>query len=144
MPRSIKPRYPTLKDVLDLHELVMRIRGYEPQPLRANGIGQIEGACTRPKNIAFYEAASINRQAALLCLSISQAQAFLDGNKRTAVAVTDFFLKSVGKRLAPGSTILADKLFEIADRLIIDHSQANEDILLDELETLFDQIVIPN
>jgi death-on-curing protein len=41
---------------------------------------------------AWYEDADIVRQAALLAVGISQAQAFVDGNKRTAFATLDAFL----------------------------------------------------
>jgi death-on-curing protein len=104
------PTYLTVEDVLGLHEGIMRLTGYEPQPLRLGGENILGGALARPQQAAYYEAASIPRQAALLCIGVSQAQAFLDGNKRTAVAVIDAFLKSVGLNLKTGSILLAGNL----------------------------------
>jgi len=43
-----------------------------------------------------YEGADVVRQAALLASGISQAQAFMDGNKRTAFLATDVFLERNG------------------------------------------------
>lgn len=47
----------------------------------------------RPQMAAYYEDAGLIRQAALLAISISQAQAFVDGNKRTAYTALDAFLR---------------------------------------------------
>ena len=55
-----------------------------PRPLRDEGL--LESALTRPQMAAYYEGADVVRQATLLGTGISQAQAFLDGNKRTAFA----------------------------------------------------------
>src|SRR5215207_2690307 len=83
-------RYPTLAEVIAIHEKVMRGLGDAPRPLRVEGL--LESALTRPQMAAYYEGADIVRQATLLGLGISQAQAFLDGNKRTAFATLDAFL----------------------------------------------------
>jgi death on curing protein len=47
----------------------------------------------RPKTSAYYEQADLIHQAVLLTIGISQAQAFLDGNKRTAFIALDVFLR---------------------------------------------------
>lgn len=47
----------------------------------------------RPQMAAYHEGADIVRQAALLGAGISQAQAFLDGNKRTAYLVLNTFFR---------------------------------------------------
>jgi prophage maintenance system killer protein len=71
-------RYPTLAEVIAIHEKVMRGLGEAPRPLRNEGL--LESALTRPQMAAYYEEADIIRQATLLGTGISQAQAFLDGN----------------------------------------------------------------
>ena len=68
----------------------------------------------------------------------------MDGNKRTAVAVTDAFLKSVDLKLKPGSTSLAEKLEEIAERLAKDSDPQNREQLETELENLLNALTIPN
>ncbi len=71
--------------------------GEAAQPLRnENGLVSV---LEKPKNAAYYEGADILAQAAILCIGISQAQAFLDGNKRTAFAVLGVFLSISGYRL---------------------------------------------
>lgn len=86
--------YLTLADVIAIHELVMRSMGLLPNPLRADGT--LESAVMRPQMAAWYEGADIVRQAALLGIGISQAQAFLDGNKRTAYMAMVTFLRLNG------------------------------------------------
>ena len=83
-------RYPTLAEVIAIHEKVLRGLGEAPRPLHNEGL--LESALTRPQMAASYEGADIVRQATLLGLGISQAQAFLDGNKRTAFQTLDAFL----------------------------------------------------
>ncbi len=84
-------RYLTLADVLALHQAVMERFGSASAPLRDEGA--LESAVMRARMAAYYEEADIVRQSALLAAGISQAQAFLDGNKRTAFAVCDVFLR---------------------------------------------------
>ena len=83
-------RYPTLAEVIAIHEKVMRRLGDAPRSLRDEGL--LESALTRPQMAAYYEGADIVRQATLLGLGISQAQSFLDGNKRTTFQTLDAFL----------------------------------------------------
>ena len=72
----------------------MRRLGDAPKPLRDEGT--LESAVMRPQMAAYYEGADIVRQAALLGVGISQAQAFLDGNKRTAYLALNTFLRMNG------------------------------------------------
>jgi death-on-curing protein len=83
-------RYPSLAEVIAIHERVMRGLGEAPRPLRDEGL--LESALNRPPMAAYYEGADIVRQAIFLGTGISQAQAFLDGNKRTAFQTLDAFL----------------------------------------------------
>jgi death on curing protein len=84
------PRYPALAKVIAIHEKVLHGLGEAPRALRAEG--SLESALTRPQTAAYYEGANVVRQAALLGIGISRAQAFPDGNKRTAFASLDAFL----------------------------------------------------
>ena len=70
----------------------------------------------RPRMAAYYEDADIVRQAALLGVGVSQAQAFLDGNKRTAYLALNTLLRMndftySGERLA-----LARQFEQFAER----------------------------
>jgi death on curing protein len=86
--------YLSLADVLALHMLVMERFGLAPAPLRDEGL--LESAVMRPRMAAYYSEADLIRQTALLAVGISQAQAFLDGNKRTAFAACDVILRLNG------------------------------------------------
>src|SRR5688572_2362924 len=85
-----QPRYPSLAEVIAIHQEVMCRLGVAPKPLRDEGL--LESALMRAQMAAYYEEADLIRQAALLAVGISQAQAFLDGNKRTAFQTLDAFL----------------------------------------------------
>src|SRR5919106_1363070 len=107
-------RYPTLAEVIAIHEKVMRGLGEPPRPLRDEGL--LESALTRPQMAAYYEGADIVRQATLLGTGISQAQAFLDGNKRTAFQTLDAFLWINGWEYVGDPMELARQLEQVADR----------------------------
>jgi death-on-curing protein len=65
---------------------------------------------------AHYEQADLLRQATLLAVGISQAQAFLDGNKRTAFAACDVFLRLNGLVFSGDPVEMAKQLETIASR----------------------------
>lgn len=108
-------RYLSVADVIALHDRVMEETGFAAGPLRDEGI--LESAITRPRMAAYYEGADLVRQAALLAVSISQAQAFVDGNKRTAFAATHVFLKLNAVTYVGDYLELAQQLEAVADRL---------------------------
>jgi prophage maintenance system killer protein len=84
--------HPSLADVLALHREMMQRLGWSTAPLRAGGEGLLESAILRPQFAAHYEGADVIHQAALLGVGISQARAFVDGNRRTAFHVSATFL----------------------------------------------------
>jgi prophage maintenance system killer protein len=65
---------------------------------------------------AYYEGADIVRQATLLGLGISQAQSFLDGNKRTAFQTLDAFLWVNGWEYFGEPLELARQFEQVAER----------------------------
>ena len=70
----------------------------------------------RPQMAAYYEGADIVRQAALLGVGISQAQAFLDGNKRTAYLALNTFLRMNGLTYIGDRLALARQFEQFPDR----------------------------
>lgn len=104
----------TLADVLALHELMMAKFERSAAPLRNEGL--LESAIMRPRMAFHYESADLIRQCALLTVSISQAQAFMDGNKRTAFAACDVFLRLNGLALSSDPLTLAMQLEAVAER----------------------------
>lgn len=107
------PNYLTLLDIVAIHGRVMRAGGYEPRPLLRPEL--LESALYRPQQAAYYEGADTLRQAALLAVSISEAQAFEDGNKTTAFACLDVFLRDNGYLLHRAQRTVADALIAIAN-----------------------------
>ena len=106
--------YLTVQDVIGLHEAVMKALGSSPTPLREQGA--LESATMRPRMAAQYEDADLIRQASLLAVGISQAQAFLDGNKRTAYAALDVFLRINALMFSGDPLDLARQLELVAER----------------------------
>ena len=86
--------YLTLDDVRGLHANVMRRTGFLPAPLR--DVGALESAIMRPQTVAHYEGADLLTQGVTLMLAMSQAQAFVDGNKRIAFIAATLFLERNG------------------------------------------------
>jgi death-on-curing protein len=109
-------RHLSLGEVIGLHELVMERMGVNPAPFRAGGEGLLESAVMRPQMAEHYEGADRIRQAALLAIGISQAQAFLDGNKRTAFMAVDTFLRLNGFASPSDSLAYARQLEVVAER----------------------------
>ena len=108
-------RHLTLEDVHALHERVMRRFGSAGNPLRdANALAS---AIARTQAAEFYEGADVVRQAALMTVGISQAQAFLDGNKRTALAACHAFLGANGYARSWDSVEFAKQLELVAERV---------------------------
>lgn len=112
----------SLKIVRYYHERAMNAMGEEPSPFRgANvGLGQLDSAITRPINYANYENpdADVVKLGALLAVSISQAQAYVDGNKRTAYLSLLAFLRLNGwtMDLDDGGKAMAARLEKVAER----------------------------
>jgi death-on-curing protein len=106
--------YLGLHDVIALHEAMMLKFGVPPAGLRSEG--GLESAVMRPRMAATYEEAGLVRQAALQAIGISQAQAFLDGNKRTAFAAMDVFLRVNGLAYTGDPIELARQLERVAER----------------------------
>lgn len=109
-----EPIYLSVADVGALHDEVLQRGGHPPAPLLNEAA--LESALMRPQTAAFYEGADIPRQAGLLAVAISQAQAFEEGNKRAAFAAMRTFLYVNGSDLAGDPLDVAERLTAVADR----------------------------
>ncbi len=86
-------KYLTQKDAIYLHDRQIDLFG------GASGIrdmGQLDSALFRPQT-GYYK--GLIEEAAALWESLAQNHPFVDGNKRTALAVTDVFLQINGYKL---------------------------------------------
>lgn len=70
----------------------------------------------RPQMAAHYADADLVEQAALLAVGISQAQAFVEGNKRTAFIAADIFLQANGCLFTGNPLEMAHQLEAVATR----------------------------
>lgn len=81
--------YLSALDVVGLNGAIMQ-RWHQESSVRDENI--LASAVLRPQMAAYYEGADLLTQAALLIEGIARAHAFLDGNKRTALAAGTIFL----------------------------------------------------
>jgi death-on-curing protein len=111
-------RHLALADVLALHAYMMRATGWQPAPLRGGGEELLESAAMRPSMAEHHAGADLLRQAAVLALGISQAGAFVHGNKRTAYIAGLTFLRANGRRikLDNDGLALARELERVSER----------------------------
>lgn len=104
----------TALDVEALHVFIMEKTGDAPSPLRDRPL--LESAVMRPQMAAHYANADLVEQCALLAVGISQAQAFVDGNKRTAFIAADVFLRANGYLFTGDPVEMARQLEAVATR----------------------------
>ena len=107
-------RYLSVLDVEALHVFIMEKTGDAPSPLRERAL--LESAVVRPQMAAHYAGADLIEQAALLAVGISQAQAFLQGNKRTAFLAADVFLRANGWLFMGDPLEMGEQLAAVASR----------------------------
>lgn len=128
-------QYLSLADIIAIHERAMRRLGDEAKLLRDEGI--LESAVMRPQMAAYYEGADIARLAALLGVGISQAQAFIDGNKRTGYLALNTFLRMNGLTYIGDRLALARQFERFAER------SNDPDEVIDAFEAWLRQYVQP-
>jgi death-on-curing protein len=132
--------YISFDEAKAIHQRIMIKTEEGPQILR--NPGGLESALERPKNVARYEGADLIRQASVLCLGISQAQAFVDGNKRTAVAVTDLFLRNAGLKIRKKALVVRKKLEKVAKEVAAKPGDANRILIETEFQNWLGQLIV--
>jgi len=88
--------FPDRLDVLIVHARLISETG-GTGGIRDEGL--LESALAAAENRHHYEAADVVRCAATYAYHLTQAHAFIDGNKRVAAAITETFLETNGVRL---------------------------------------------
>lgn len=76
--------------------------------------GAFESALAAAENRAFYEEADLAVCAATYAYHLSQAHAFIDGNKRVAAAVAEVFIELNGERLKATNDEVVNLFLSIA------------------------------
>ena len=91
-------RYLSYIDALFIHFELMHLMGEPRRGVFDRSL--VDSALARPRQAAAYENADLIRQAATLCNGLIKNHPWLGGNKRTATAIVNEFLKRNGFALA--------------------------------------------
>jgi death-on-curing protein len=102
--------YVTTADALFFHKQLIERYGGAPGIRDA---GALESALHRPQT-GYYD--TIIHEAAALLESLVQIHPFIDGNKRTAFAVVDVFLRINDYTITADSAAVFDKFIKLLDR----------------------------
>ena len=104
-------RFPDRLDVLTVHARLI------PETGGTGGIrdeGLLESGLAAAENRHYYEAADVVGCAATYAYHLTQAHAFIDGNKRVAAAITETFLETNGVRLIMTNDEIVQLFLKIA------------------------------
>lgn len=106
-----EPLFLRVEDVEKLHDISLKKFGGS-EGLRDRNV--FESAVNHPKNLFYYDQGDLFDLAATYCVHIAQAQAFLDGNKRTGAAAAIVFLDANGYQLTGDSMRIHEALIAVA------------------------------
>jgi death on curing protein len=109
------PLFLSLQQLDDLHDRALDAFGGSPG-IRDKGL--LASAVNQPQNDYFYGDADLCGIAAAYCFHIAEAQAYLDGNKRAAVAAALTFLASNGVSIDFDSQVLYSAMIALANKQI--------------------------
>jgi len=102
-----EPVYLELVDALELYaSIIGGTTGQAADQLRDQA--GLESALGRPRNYAHYQEADLALQAAALAHGVAESQAFIDGNKRSALVLMLTFLEINGYEIKATDPELAD------------------------------------
>ena len=108
-----EPIFLTLKEVMKLHARSLAEHG-GTQGVRDPGL--IESALASARNTFLYGTGDVYDVAASYAFHLAEAQAFLDGNKRTAVSAALVFLARNGDYVTPPFRLLHQAMIDIAGK----------------------------
>lgn len=113
--------FPRKQEVLEIHaRLIEEFGGLHG--LRDEGA--LESALAASENREYYESADLAVCAATYAYHLSQAHAFVDGNKRIAAAVSEIFLEINGARLNATNEQIVTLFLDIAAGVVSRHQVA--------------------
>jgi death-on-curing protein len=107
------PEFLDTDTVFKLHAVSLRLFG-GIDGVRDRGL--IESALGSAQNTYYYGNGDLYDIAAAYAFHLAQAQAFLDGNKRTAVITALTFLDTNGVTRMPDNLVIYDAMIAIAER----------------------------
>ena len=109
--RSTAPSVPSVDDVLALHDEEVNRSG---DPTGVLNRGSLEAAIERAGHGPFEGRGSVLERAALMLRGICQDHPFADGNKRTALAAANMFLRRNGFRIDANAEAVRDFMLAVA------------------------------
>ena len=108
-----EPHFLEYGQILILHERSLRAYGGS-SGIRDEGL--IRLAVFQPRNDYYYAGADLFGIAAAYAFHLAQAQAFFDGNKRTAIAAAITFLEGNGIATVTSTGALCEGMIAIAEK----------------------------
>ena len=108
-----EPIFLTLDEVLRIHARSLSEHGGS-EGIREPGL--VESALASAKNTFFYANGDVFDVAASYAFHLAESQAFVDGNKRTAVAVAMVFLAKNGVYAKPPAWGLYSAMIDVAEK----------------------------
>ncbi len=103
--------FPDFDEILMIHREIIRETGGSEGLRDAGGL---ESALNAAANRFNYETDDLAKLAATYAYHLSQAHAFIDGNKRIAVVVSELFLKLNGAKLNATNDEIIELFLDIA------------------------------
>ena len=108
-----EPKFLTLDEVLRIHDRSLAEHGGSDG---TRDLGLVESALASAKNIFFYAAGDVFDVAAGYAFHLAESQAFVDGNKRTAVVAALVFLARNGVYVTPATWDLYSAMIDVAEK----------------------------
>jgi death-on-curing protein len=108
-----EPTFLTLEQVEDLHRRALEQHGGQ------DGVRDpwaLESAVIHPRNVFYYAQGDLFDVAAAYAFHVAESQAFLDGNKRTGIAVALVFLRLNGVTVSRATDELYAAMIAIAEK----------------------------
>ena len=108
-----EPDFVTLNEVLIIHARSLAEHG------GCDGVrdlGLVESALASAKNILYYAGGDLFDAAAGYAFHLAESQAFIDGNKRTAVVASLVFLAKNGVYATPATWELYNAMIDVAEK----------------------------
>lgn len=113
--QAARMRFPNKLDVLTVHARLIAETGGSGG-LRDDGL--LESALAAAENRYHYGDADLITCAATYAYHLTQAHAFVDGNKRVAAAITETFVESNGARLTMNDDEIVRLFIDIAGGIL--------------------------
>lgn len=111
--------YLEIEDILALYAEIFSCSVLEASDQLRSREG-LEAALSRPRTYAYYQAADLALQTAVLAHGIAEGQPFVEGNKRTALAAGLVFLELNGYQLIASQPQRAAWILELSEGLTVD------------------------